>query len=116
MAFSMAAGIERYLILQRTKEALRFRKAQGMKLGQPRGTGKSKLDPFQPEIEGPITNGATQKFIAKRYNITEVNLRNWIKKRSACKAHFREIRCETFRPFVGFYPCIPKLRNSWTPF
>ena len=32
MAFSMAAEIERDLISQRTKEALRFKKAQGMKL------------------------------------------------------------------------------------
>jgi DNA invertase Pin-like site-specific DNA recombinase len=37
MAFSMAAEIERDLISQRTKEALRFKKAQGMKLGIPTG-------------------------------------------------------------------------------
>ena len=42
MAFSMAAEIERDLISQRTKEALRFKKAQGMKLGRPTGPGKSK--------------------------------------------------------------------------
>jgi hypothetical protein len=51
MAFSMAAEIERDLISQRTKEALRFKKAQGMKLGRPTGPGKSKLDPYRPEIE-----------------------------------------------------------------
>jgi DNA invertase Pin-like site-specific DNA recombinase len=33
LAFSMAAEIERDLISQRTKEALRFKKAQGLKLG-----------------------------------------------------------------------------------
>src|SRR3984893_11239296 len=44
MALSMAAEIERDLISQRTKEALRFKKAQGMKLGRPTGPGKSKLD------------------------------------------------------------------------
>jgi DNA invertase Pin-like site-specific DNA recombinase len=52
MAFSMAAEIERDLISQRTKEALRFKKAQGMILGRPPGPGKSKLDPYRPEIEG----------------------------------------------------------------
>jgi DNA invertase Pin-like site-specific DNA recombinase len=40
MAFSMAAEIERDLISQRTKEALRFKKARGMKLGRPTGTGE----------------------------------------------------------------------------
>ena len=71
MAFLMAAEIERELISQRTKEALRSRKAAGAKLGRPKGPGKSKLDKFQPEIEGLLANGATQKFIAERYDTTE---------------------------------------------
>jgi DNA invertase Pin-like site-specific DNA recombinase len=80
MAFSRAAEIERDLISQRTTEALRFRKAQGLKLGRPCGPGKSKLDPYRPEIEGLLTNGATQRFIARRYKTTEANLHNWLKK------------------------------------
>ncbi len=80
MAFSMAAEIEHELISQRTKEALRFRKAQGMKLGRPKGVGKSKLDAYRPEIEGLLANGATQRFIANRYKTTEANLHNWLKK------------------------------------
>jgi DNA invertase Pin-like site-specific DNA recombinase len=80
MAFSMAE-IERDLISQRTKEALRFKKAQGMKLGRPTGPGKSKLDPYRPEIESLLANGSTQKFIASRYYTTEANLHNWLKKR-----------------------------------
>jgi len=80
LAFSMAAEIERDLISQRTREALRFKKEQGLKLGRPRGPGRSKLDAFRPEIEGLIANGSTQKFIAKRYNTTEANLHNWLKK------------------------------------
>jgi len=77
MAFSMAAEIERELISQRTTEALRFRKAQGLPLGRPRGPGKSKLDPYRPEIEGLLANGSTQRFIARRYKTTEANLHNW---------------------------------------
>jgi DNA invertase Pin-like site-specific DNA recombinase len=80
MAFAMAAEIERDLISQRTKEALRAKKAAGVQLGRPRGPGKSKLDAFRPEIEALLANGSTQKFIAQRYHTTEANLHNWMKK------------------------------------
>jgi len=81
MAFSMAAEIERDLISKRTKEALKAGKDQGVKLGRPRGPGKSKLDKFRPEIEALLSNGSTQKFIARRYGTTSANLHNWLKKR-----------------------------------
>ena len=81
MAFSMASEIERDLISHRTKEALRAKKDKGIKLGRPKGPGKSKLDKFRPEIEALLVNGSTQKFIANRYGTTEANLSNWIKKR-----------------------------------
>jgi DNA invertase Pin-like site-specific DNA recombinase len=81
MVFAMAAEIERDLISQRTKEALRVKKATGVQLGRPRGPGKSKLDPYQPEIQALLANGSTQKFIAKRYGTTAGNLHNWLKQR-----------------------------------
>ena len=80
MVFAMASEIERELISSRTKEALRAKKAQGIKLGRPKGTGKSKLDKFKPEIEALLANGSTQKFIANRYKTTEANLYNWFLK------------------------------------
>jgi len=80
MAFSMAAEIERDLISQRTKEALAAKKKAGIKLGRPKGVGKSQLDPFRPEIEALFANGSTQKYIAQRYETTEANLSRWIKK------------------------------------
>ena len=80
MAFSMAAEIERELISQRTKEALRAKKKAGFILGRPRGTGKSKLDIYHTEIEALLANGSTQKFIAERYVTTEANLHRWLKK------------------------------------
>jgi DNA invertase Pin-like site-specific DNA recombinase len=86
MVFAIAAEIERDLISQRTKEALRVKKAAGVKLGRPRGPGKSKLDPYQPEIEALLANGSTQKFIANRYGTTEGNLHNWLKKRGLKQA------------------------------
>jgi len=76
----MTAEIGRDLISQQTKEALRFKREQGLTLGRPKGPGKSKLDVFRPEIESLLANGLTQKFIAQRYHTTEANLHNWIKK------------------------------------
>ncbi len=89
MAFSMAAEIERDLISQRTTEALRYKKSQGIKLGRPKGPGKSKLDAFRPEIESLLANGSTQKFIAGRYKTTEANLHNWLKKHGLKPARSR---------------------------
>lgn len=80
MAFAMAAEIERDLISQRTREALAARKQAGKKLGRPKGSGKSKLDKYRPEIEALMANGATQKFIAERYETTEANLSRWLKR------------------------------------
>lgn len=88
MAFSMAAEIERDLISQRTKEALAARRKAGVILGRPHGAGKSKLDAFRPEIEALLSNGSTQKFIAKRYGTTEANLSRWIQKHKL-RAAFR---------------------------
>ena len=82
MAFAMASEIERDLISQRTKEALAAKQKNGMKLGRPPGTGKSKLDPYRLEIEALLANGSTQKFIPQRYATSEVNLSRWLKKRS----------------------------------
>ena len=81
MAFAMASEIERDLISKRTKEALVAKKASGMRLGRPKGVGKSKLDQYRPEIEALMHNGSTQTFIAKRYGTTEANLHHFLKQR-----------------------------------
>ena len=80
MAFSMASEIERDLISSRTKEALRVKKMNGIKLGRPVGSGSSKLDKFKPEIESLLQNGATKRFVAKRYEVSEQNLFHWLRK------------------------------------
>jgi hypothetical protein len=81
MAFSMAAEIERDLVSQRTKEALRFKKPQGIELGRPTGPGKSKLDPYRTEIEKP----SGKRFHPKVYRPSLPHNRgrshNWLKKR-----------------------------------
>lgn len=80
MAFAIASEIERDLISIRTKEALRHRKASGKPMGRPRGTGKSRLDPYKLEIEALLKNGTTKTFIAKRYKVSKANLHQWLKK------------------------------------
>lgn len=79
--FSLIIEIERAIISNRTKEALAAKKAAGVKLGKPKGTiQKSKLDKFRPEIEQLLINGSSQKYIAKRYDTSPVNLSQWMKK------------------------------------
>ena len=82
MVFSIASEIERDLISKRTKEALRARKVAGVKLGRPKGAGKSKLDEFKEEIVALLRNGSSKKFVADRYNTSQVNSYNWLKKNS----------------------------------
>ena len=80
MVFSIASEIERDLISKRTKEALRARKVAGVKLGRPKGAGKSKLDAFKEEIVALLRNGSSKKFVAARYGTSQVNLYNWLNK------------------------------------
>jgi len=80
MVFSMAAEIERDLISSRTKEALRVKKEAGVKLGRPKGPGKSKLDEHQEEIIALLRNGVPKKRVASKYGSSAVNLYNWILK------------------------------------
>jgi len=82
MAFSIAAEIERDLISTRTKEALKARKAAGVRLGRPKGPGKSKLDVYREEIIALLKNGSTKSYVARKYETTLPNLYNWLKKNS----------------------------------
>jgi len=78
--FAMVSEIERDLISERTKEALKARKAAGVILGRPKGPGKSKLDKSKEEIVALLRNGAKKNYVAKRYETTSANLSNWLKK------------------------------------
>ena len=81
MAFSMAAEIERDLISSRTKEALRDIKAKGVKLGRPKGPGKSKLDQYHDEIMAFVATGSTQVWLSNKYNVSKSTMCNWLKKK-----------------------------------
>ncbi len=80
MIFSIAAQIERDLISARTTEGLKAARAKGKLLGRPKGPGKSKLDIHKEEIIALMKTGSTQTYLAKKYNTSQPNLFNWLKK------------------------------------
>lgn len=77
---ALFSEIERDFISARTKEGLRAAKAAGVKLGRPKGPGKSKLDQYRPEIEALLKSGSPPIFIAQRYKVARRTLFNWLKK------------------------------------
>jgi DNA invertase Pin-like site-specific DNA recombinase len=76
--FGLLAEIERDLISERTKSGLAARKKAGVKLGRPR---RSKLDAHEMEIRRLLNDGVKQKRIAQRFECSEVNLSNWLKRK-----------------------------------
>ena len=81
-AFSLASEIERELISQRTKEALAKRKAEGKKLGRPKGSYSSKLDEKKEYIEELLNKGISIASIAKILGVHYHTVRNYIKRRN----------------------------------
>jgi DNA invertase Pin-like site-specific DNA recombinase len=77
---AMFAEIERDLISERTKEGLKAVKRRGVKLGRPKGSGKSKLDDHHDEIIDLLQNGSTKAFVANKYSTSQANLYRWLKK------------------------------------
>ena len=78
--FSMISEMEREFISIRTKESLSVKKNNGVKLGRPRGTGKSRLDQFSEEIKSFRKNGSTKTWISEHYGVSTLTLSNWMKK------------------------------------
>lgn len=72
--FALVAQIERDLISLRTKEAMQAKKAQGLKLGRPKGKGKSKLDEYKDEILKLVELHVPKTVIARQYSTTTTNL------------------------------------------
>ncbi|EDP73153.1 recombinase family protein [Hydrogenivirga sp. 128-5-R1-1] len=81
-AFSLASEIERELISQRTKEALAKRKAEGKKLGRPKGSYSSKLDDKKEYIKELLDKGVSIASIAKILGVHYHTVRNYVKRRN----------------------------------
>jgi DNA invertase Pin-like site-specific DNA recombinase len=78
--FALVAQVERDLISLRTKEALASQNAQGIRLGRPKGKGKSKLDIHKYDIFNLLELHVPKTIIAKQYNTTLTNLYNFLKR------------------------------------
>ena len=75
-AFALSAEIERNLISQRTKEALARKKAEGVRLGRPKGrkSSKVKLTGKEDIIRGCLKAGFSKCAIARKLRVHRITL------------------------------------------
>ena len=84
--FALVAQIERELISMRTKEALHARKIAGVRLGRPRGKGKSKLDVHKDDILKLVSLHVPKIMIARQFDCSVGNLNNFLNRLNETKA------------------------------
>lgn len=82
-AFGLSAEIERQLISERTKQALAYKKSQGVIIGHYRGykCKNVKLTPYSDEITQLLKAGKSIDFIAKKYGVKWITARDFIRDR-----------------------------------
>ena len=78
--FSAIAQLERDLISERTKEALKYVKEKGVKLGRPEGRYPSRLDPYEDAIKAEWRVGYTERELAEKYGCSKTAMHKWLKK------------------------------------
>ena len=83
-AFGLSAEIERDLISQRTKEALKLKRAEGVVLGRPKGRKtnpqKHKLYAMKEIIDELLIIGVSQRCIAKNLHVDRNTLARFLGK------------------------------------
>lgn len=80
-AFALSAEIERNLISQRTKEALARRKAEGARLGRPKGAKgvASKIAGYEQRIINQFMGGMSIRHIAKLRRVHSITISRFLK-------------------------------------
>ena len=80
-AFGLAAQIERDMISMRTKEALARKKAEGVKLGHPRGT-RMRLNPRCESrydfIVAELAKGTQKTILAKKCKVSKTTFYRYL--------------------------------------
>ena len=81
-AFSISAEIERTLISKRTTEKKKKKKADGIKLGRPKGRKNShyKLSGCDKKIKMMLNEGYPKTLISKQLNVSTSTLYSYIKR------------------------------------
>ena len=82
-AFGLSAEIERELISQRTKEALARKKAEGVRLGRPKGEAvisSLKLYSKRDKVEELISEGCSYAEIGRRLRVNRLTVSKFVKR------------------------------------
>ena len=80
-AFSISAEIERTLIAERTTEALKRCKTEGVTLGRPKGrkNDRYKLSSHEAELRRMLQEGYRKTYIIEYFNISSATLYNFMR-------------------------------------
>lgn len=82
-AFAISAEIERELISQRTKQALARCKAEGMKLGRPRGSHSAprlhKLHRHHRQLTALLAQGCTISEVARHFKVSRTTIYSYLR-------------------------------------
>ena len=80
-AFGLSAEIERNLISQRTKEALKRKKDEGIVLGRPKGSfsKNTKLSGHKCEIKRMLERGVSMSEIARHFEVHRMTVSSFVK-------------------------------------
>lgn len=87
-AFGLVAEIERNLISSRTKEALAVRRANGQRLGRPRGSSPKSdlLEKNRGDILAMVACGKSARSIATKYKMSVCTVTRYLKTNPASSA------------------------------